>query len=103
MRKGRSFISRTRILSVYGKWIFLTRQTNGKGVFRILFNMAASEEDDCPQLVPLSIDKNKESKDTETDASRSKVPVTIITGFLGNNVKGWAKTKLCINGIVRSW
>ena len=65
--------------------------------------MAASEEADCPQLVPLSIDKNKESKDTETDASRSKVPVTIITGFLGNNVKGWAKTKLCINGIVRSW
>ena len=48
--------------------------------------MASVEEDDIPELVPLSISKDESShqeKEREPQTSRNKVPVTIITGFLG--------------------
>ena len=48
--------------------------------------MAAIEEDDIPELVPLSLQKDDSSdqeKIREPQTSRNKVPVTIITGFLG--------------------
>ncbi|XP_003391242.2 PREDICTED: COBW domain-containing protein 1-like [Amphimedon queenslandica] len=48
--------------------------------------MASIEEDDIPELVPLSFpkdDSSRQEKEREPQTSRNKVPVTIITGFLG--------------------
>ncbi|XP_011406796.1 PREDICTED: COBW domain-containing protein 1-like [Amphimedon queenslandica] len=48
--------------------------------------MASDEEDDIPELVPLSFpkdDSSQQEKEREPQTSRNKVPVTIITGFLG--------------------
>lgn len=49
--------------------------------------MEEEDDDDCPELIPITEQEIKDSVGGKIQSSEaSKIPVTIITGYLGNNI-----------------
>lgn len=44
------------------------------------------EEEDCPELIPIKEQEIKDSARRDIQPNEAKIPVTIITGYLGNGV-----------------